>query len=306
MKSALYLLLAFGLFATVASAQTSASTQASASQDANASISKSGARASGNASESIEASSAAGKNSAGLSNGTTMQAELSHTLDAKKCKQGDAVYAKSTQDVKSDGHVVIPKGSTLVGHVTQAQARDKGQSESSLGIVFDHAVLKNGNEVPFHAVIQTLAASSSHASLANGDGDFFSSGGAMGGGTLATGGGSRPSGSGGGLIGGVASNASGAVGGMTNTATGAGDTFGSTVGSTVNTATSTATRGAGSTPSASGALSSTSSGVIGLNGIALRSVTSNSSQGSLIVSRSRNVHLDSGTRILLRTEAQNQ
>jgi hypothetical protein len=53
-------------------------------------------------------------------------------------------------------------------------------------------------------------------------------------------------------------------------------------------------------------LSSTSTGVIGLKGLSLTSDASNSSQGSLIVSSTRNVHLDSGTQLLLRASAEGQ
>jgi hypothetical protein len=49
-------------------------------------------------------------------------------------------------------------------------------------------------------------------------------------------------------------------------------------------------------------LTSTSSGVFGLQGITLTSQAANATQGSLLVSSNKNVHLDSGTRMLLRAE----
>jgi len=58
--------------------------------------------------------------------------------------------------VKSEGKIVIPKGAKLVGHVTQASARTKGESESALGIVFDKAILKNGQEIPLSAGFRRL------------------------------------------------------------------------------------------------------------------------------------------------------
>ena len=75
--------------------------------------------------------SAAGVNGASgaLSNGTTLQAELTKSIDAKKAKQGDEVTAKLTQDVKSSGQVVLHKGTKLVGHVTEAQAKSKEKEE---------------------------------------------------------------------------------------------------------------------------------------------------------------------------------
>jgi hypothetical protein len=75
----------------------------------------------------------------------------------EKTKPGDQVTAQLTEDVKSNGHVLLHKGSKLMGHVTEAQARGKGQSESKLGIVFDNAQLKDGEEDSLNAVIQALA-----------------------------------------------------------------------------------------------------------------------------------------------------
>ncbi|HLJ27381.1 MAG TPA: hypothetical protein VKY85_11780 [Candidatus Angelobacter sp.] len=93
-----------------------------------------------------------------LANGTTLQAELSKSLDTKKAKVSDIVTAKATQDVQFNGRVVIGKGSKLIGHVTEAQVRTTDSTESRLGIVFDHAVLKDGSEVTLNAVVQAVIA----------------------------------------------------------------------------------------------------------------------------------------------------
>ncbi|PYU03506.1 MAG: hypothetical protein DMG33_16595 [Acidobacteria bacterium] len=49
---------------------------------------------------------------------------------------------------------------------------------------------------------------------------------------------------------------------------------------------------------------SNSRGVFGLNGLNLNTAASNSTQGSLITSTGKNVHLDSGTQLLLVSQAQ--
>src|ERR1700724_1810853 len=69
-----------------------------------------------------------------LQAGSTLRAELAKPLDARKNKVGDEVIAKTTHDVKSEGRVVIPKGSKLVGHVTEAKAQSREQATSELGI----------------------------------------------------------------------------------------------------------------------------------------------------------------------------
>ena len=171
MKRILSILAIGVLGASVAAAQTTASGQAGASTQSqtNVQTNNSGAQASGNgsagASSSMSSKSSAnanaGNNSANISNGSKIDATLATSLDAKRSKPGDEVEARAAEDVKQDGKVVLKKGTRLVGHVTQAQARAKGQTQSQLGILFDHAVLKNGKEVPFNASIQALASAQS-------------------------------------------------------------------------------------------------------------------------------------------------
>ena len=77
-----------------------------------------------------------------LSSGTTVNAVLQTPVDSKKAKSGDRVDARTTEAVTSDGKTVLPKRTKLVGHVTRASARAKGDAESTLAIAFDRAVLK--------------------------------------------------------------------------------------------------------------------------------------------------------------------
>jgi len=106
------------------------------------------------------AASAAPKTSVAVPSGTTLLVELTKPLDAHKAKPGDEVVAKVTEDVKSDNKVLLPKGTRVMGKVTQAQGRAKGQDESTLGITFDSAVLKDGTQVPISFTIQAVANSS--------------------------------------------------------------------------------------------------------------------------------------------------
>jgi hypothetical protein len=298
------LLFSLGLLsAWTASAQTSASAQtnASAQSQTNVQANKSGAQASSNGSAMTSASTAgmanAGNSSAIISDGTKIDASLATSLDAKHNKPGDQVEARTEEDVKQDGKVVLKKGSHLVGHVTQAQARANGETQSQLGIVFDHAVLKNGQEVPFNASIQALASAQSAAAASSGADDVMASGGGMGAvqGTAH---------SGGGLVGGVASTANATTGATTgavmNTAASAPVNAGGTVNSVARS--SGAVGGLAST----GRLASNSSGVFGLEGLSIDSAASSATHGSMIVSSTKNVHLDSGTQLLLRTAAQAQ
>lgn len=279
------------IFTGASFAQTSAQAQASgsAAQSSSLSANQSGAQADSHTGAQAATEGAlanhSGKQSTQaaasnqLATGSTIHASLEKPIDARKCKPGDEVVAKTTQNVKSNGKVVVPKGSKIVGHVTQAQARTKGESESSLGIAFDHAILRDGRQVPLTASIQAIGSSAQSASAAMDDADMMAGGSAMasGGGTAAPSGGLV---GGGHLVGGVAAPVAGTV---NNVSAGAGQTL----------------HGAGSATSAAGALSSNSHGVVGLNGLALNSLAANSTQGSLITSKNQNVHLDSGTQMIL-------
>ena len=300
MKRTGFVLVAGILFASVAAAQTQADAQAGAQAGTQASVQggKAQAQGSGSASASSAASAQNGQTNASLGSGAAINAELTAPVDSKKAKPGDPVAARTTEPTKSNGKTVIPKGSKLVGHVTQASARAKGDSESALGIVFDKAILKNGQEVPLNVAIQALASAQS-AATANAGNDLA----ATGGGGAYAGGSGRAAGSG--ALGGVTSTAGGAAGTVTNTAASAGNTAGGALNSTANAATNTVatSKGAVGGLNATGQLTSSSQGVFGLQGVNLSSATTGAAQGSVITSAGKNLHLDSGTQMLLVTQA---
>jgi hypothetical protein len=296
------------LFAASAVAQQSgAQAGAQASTQTSAEAGKQGAQASSSGATATSGAAQAGQNSAALNNGSTFNTTLSAPLDSKKCKQGDPVTAKSTEPAKSDGKTVFPKGTKFVGHVTQVSSRAKGDSESAIGVVFDKAILKNGQEVPVNLAIQALGSAQSSATAAGSDIDTASN---LGG--SAAGSGSAAGGRGGVLggatstVGGATSTVGGAAGTVTNTAANVGGATGGTVSSATNATGNVAgaSKGAVGGLNSAGQLTSNSQGVFGLNGLNLNSAASNGTQGSLITSAGKNVHLDSGTRMLLVSQAQ--
>ncbi len=221
-----------------------------------------------------------------LATGTTFRAQLDKSVDAKKAKVGDKVIAKSAEDVKSGGNVIIPKGSKLLGHVSEVKAAAKGSQNSALGIAFDKAVLKNGTEVPLNVTIQALAVSRSEASAAMSAPVEPMGGPAMGGGMAPVG---RP-----GLVGGAA----GSVGGMAGTAGAATGAAGATAGAIGGVGAGASGAINRSAPlSMNGQLDSNAHGVVGLPGLGLNA---GASQGSVVASNKGNVRLDSGTQMVLR------
>jgi hypothetical protein len=301
MKRTGFVIVAGMLFANLAAGQTQADAQAGAQAGGQTSVQagKAQAQGSGSAAAATSASAQSGQANGSLGSGAAINAELTAPIDSKKAKPGDPVAARTTEPTKSSGKTVIPKGSKLVGHVTQASARAKGDSESALGIVFDKAILKNGQEMPLNVAIQALGSAQSTPSLSTFAGDDIAATGSAGGSAMGSG-----RAAGGGALGGVTSTAGGAAGTVTNTAANAGNTAGGAANSTVHSATNAAAVGQGAAGglNAAGQLTSSSRGVFGLQGVNLSSATAGAAQGSVISSAGKNLHLESGTQMLLVTQ----
>lgn len=72
-----------------------------------------------------------------LVSGTRLSAELQNTIDVNKANVGDSVRLKTTKTIKQDGEVIVPKGTTLIGRVTEVQRRTKENGLSRLGMIID-------------------------------------------------------------------------------------------------------------------------------------------------------------------------
>ena len=212
--------------------------------------------------------------------GTIINAELTGSLDSKKVKPGDAVNARTTTDLKSaDGRTILPRGTKIIGHVTQASARNAGQPDSSLGLVFDKAILKNGQEIPLNAGVQALGAPPSSSFDTNQaparDHPVGASPGAPGYGSQ---------------------GASRGNGGMNGTPSASAPNRGDDPYS-----------GGANPPDAgnasAGQWDANTRGVVGLHNLNLNTAGGSNGQGSVITSTGKNVRLDSGTRLLLVTGA---
>jgi hypothetical protein len=84
---------------------------------------------------------------------------LTKPLDSKKLKEGDIVICQTAGVLRARSGLMIPSGSKVIGHVTEAKARSKGDSESSLAIVFDKIEISKGREIPMKGVLQAVGPS---------------------------------------------------------------------------------------------------------------------------------------------------
>jgi hypothetical protein len=92
--------------------------------------------------------------------GTAFNAVLTDELDTRKARPGDTVTAETAEDVAYQRSVVFPKGTKIVGHIVRASSGGRGRAGSALFVQFDKAVLKDGQEVILNAGIQALAVGS--------------------------------------------------------------------------------------------------------------------------------------------------
>jgi hypothetical protein len=268
---------------------------ASAGSSASVTADRNGASARQQTAASAGATSANDSAAAQVAQGSELNATLARSVDAGRAKPGDAVTATLSQHYESNGHVMLRRGTRLVGHVTEARPRPPaadvaGQRDSRLGIVFDKAVLEDGREVPVYATIQAVAAAESRASSGADGLDGAIGGGAVGAGRASAGGL-------GAVAGGVAGSVGGALGGIGRVGNGVDTAAGAIVGATH------ASAGSIGGIDAAGRLKSGSRGVFGMRGIEVTSIAAGSVSGSVLTSRARDVELARGTQMLLVSQA---
>jgi hypothetical protein len=205
-------------------------------------------------------------------------AQLSKSLDAKKVKPGDKVEAKTTMDLLSHGQVVIPRDAKVTGHVTEAKPHSKESPESSVGLTFDRITPKDGREVPMHSSVQAIGKSLSAFAGAGGE-------------PVGAGAPGMPSSN--------SQDSRGSMGGTSRSNT-------SSSSPSSNSSAYPSSNSSGQMPSGTATSSGPSGpvldphsqGVVGLKDLQL----SSTDLASVISSNRNNVHLDSGTQLVLKTQ----
>ena len=206
--------------------------------------------------------------------GSVIPVELTKTVDAKKVKNGDEVVVKVTQDLKSNstGEVIVPKDTKVIGHVTEAQARNKDQKSSEVAIAFDHAVMKDGGQVQLPMSIQAIIAPPRNNSNNSGS----------------------------------AGSPDGQVQGNANPNPGGSGANARPGGSTQTSNTSPTPAGSGPTEKQSSStqalppITANTQGVLGIDGDLRLSAATNTGQGTVVSSEKTNVKIPDGAMMLLR------
>ena len=220
----------------------------------------------------------AGSNHVKIAPGSVIPVQLSKTVDAKKAKTGDEVVATVTMDMKTNsGELIVPKDTKVIGHVTEAQARNKEQKQSELGIAFDRAEIE-GEQTQLPMSIQAVIAPPSPSNNSNAGGSD------------------------------QAPSAPSAPAGTSNAPMGGGSRQGGTSGTSPSSTQQNypqggASSGGNSEPQSQSndhaPITGNTQGVIGMSNVKLES-GSQPQQGSVLTSEKNNVKIEKGTMLLLR------
>ncbi len=82
--------------------------------------------------------------------------KVTKTLDSSKLKEGDAIEVETAGGFKLADGTLVPKGSTLSGHVIAAKARSKGDSDSELNVAFEKLNILGGKQLSIKGVVQAV------------------------------------------------------------------------------------------------------------------------------------------------------
>jgi hypothetical protein len=89
--------------------------------------------------------------------GTAFNAFLDDSLDTRKTKAADPITAEVAEDVTYERSTIFPKGTKIMGHVVRVTSGGRGRAGCAIFVQFDKAIMKDGQEVVLNAGIQALA-----------------------------------------------------------------------------------------------------------------------------------------------------
>lgn len=89
--------------------------------------------------------------------------ELVERLDSKTAKVGDRVFMKTRSTVRTVGGVEIPKGSKLIGRVTGVEPLGASEANAQIALALDRIELKGGQSLSIQGEIQSLAPAGSES-----------------------------------------------------------------------------------------------------------------------------------------------
>ena len=75
---------------------------------------------------------------------TTIPMILENTINTKSAYVGQAIYCESIYPITVGNHIIIPKGSSIRGTVTEVIRPGRVKGRAQIGLRFDELILPNG------------------------------------------------------------------------------------------------------------------------------------------------------------------
>lgn len=82
-----------------------------------------------------------------IPDGTIVSVKITEDLNSGKNHQNDPVHGKIADDIKVGGVVVIAKGASVIGHVTQAEPKGRWGHAGKLAYTLDYAKAVDGSNI---------------------------------------------------------------------------------------------------------------------------------------------------------------
>ena len=84
--------------------------------------------------------------------GSRILLRLTNSVDTRHTAPGDRIYLETVVPFFVDGHLIIPRGSVVIGSVTESQKAGRVKGRSSLSLRFESLTLPNGVMRDFRAL----------------------------------------------------------------------------------------------------------------------------------------------------------
>ncbi len=88
-----------------------------------------------------------------------MEARFDKSVDTRNAKLGDPVSARILRNYKLPDGTDVPKGTRVLGKITEVQSKKEGNGNSMLTFRFDTAQVKGKGEIPLHGLVVAIGPS---------------------------------------------------------------------------------------------------------------------------------------------------
>src|SRR6266850_673032 len=86
--------------------------------------------------------------------GTVIPVRLTSRISTKHAKDGDGVYGETSYPITIDNKIVIPKGSSVKGRITEVHQPGRVKGKAELTLNFQELILPSGITLPIYTSLR--------------------------------------------------------------------------------------------------------------------------------------------------------